>query len=61
MLNEVGYGQSGSELQLDLVYNPSGAYLPGDHRPGLKKNSKKSLKKGMASTLTISLRLPTYR
>lgn len=28
MLNEVGYGKEGSGLQLDLVYNPSGASLP---------------------------------
>ena len=30
MLNEVGYGMPGSNLKLDLVYNPSGAFLPGD-------------------------------
>lgn len=29
-LNEVGYGVEGSGLILDLVYNPSGAFLPGD-------------------------------
>lgn len=29
-LNAVGYGIEGSGLQLDLVYNPSGAFLPGD-------------------------------
>ncbi len=29
LLNEVGYGQAGSDLILDLVFNPSGAYLPG--------------------------------
>lgn len=28
MLNEIGYGKPGSELILDLVYNPSGAFLP---------------------------------
>jgi radical SAM/Cys-rich protein len=28
MLNTVGYGQENSGLQLDLVYNPSGAFLP---------------------------------
>lgn len=27
-LNEVGYGMPGSDLKLDLVYNPSGAFLP---------------------------------
>ena len=29
-LNAVGYGIPGSGLVLDLVYNPTGAYLPGD-------------------------------
>lgn len=29
-LNAVGYGMTDSELKLDLVYNPSGAFLPGD-------------------------------
>lgn len=28
MLNEVGYAQEGTGLKLDLVYNPSGAFLP---------------------------------
>lgn len=28
MLNAVGYAQEGTGLKLDLVYNPSGAYLP---------------------------------
>lgn len=30
MLNAVGYGIQGSNLKLNLVYNPSGAFLPGD-------------------------------
>ncbi|MFO7811104.1 MAG: arsenosugar biosynthesis radical SAM protein ArsS [Candidatus Delongbacteria bacterium] len=30
MLNSIGYGQKGSGLILDLVYNPSGAFMPGD-------------------------------
>jgi len=30
MLNAVGYGQQDSDLKLDLVYNPAGAFLPGD-------------------------------
>lgn len=30
MLNEVGYGQEETNLKLDLVYNPAGAFLPGD-------------------------------
>ena len=29
MLNDVGYGQEDSELDLHLVYNPLGAALPG--------------------------------
>lgn len=29
-LNKVGYGVAGSGLQLDLVFNPSGAFLPGN-------------------------------
>lgn len=32
MLNEVGYGKEGTGLELDLVYNPSGAFLPGSQR-----------------------------
>ena len=27
MLNAVGYGREGSGLELDLVYNPNGAFL----------------------------------
>jgi radical SAM/Cys-rich protein len=29
MLNDVGYGLGGPDLKLNLVYNPSGAFLPG--------------------------------
>jgi radical SAM/Cys-rich protein len=32
LLNAVGYGIEGSGLILDLVYNPSGAFLPGDQK-----------------------------
>ncbi len=28
LLNEIGYGQAGSQLILNLVYNPAGPYLP---------------------------------
>jgi hypothetical protein len=28
LLNQLGYGQEGSGLHLDLVYNPLGAFLP---------------------------------
>jgi radical SAM/Cys-rich protein len=43
MLNEIGYGIQGSELKLDLVYNPSGAFLPGDQK-ALESDFKKALK-----------------
>ncbi|WP_075340384.1 arsenosugar biosynthesis radical SAM (seleno)protein ArsS [Tenacibaculum agarivorans] len=42
MLNDVGYGKEGSGLQLDLVYNPSGAFLPGD-QAALESDFKKAL------------------
>ncbi len=42
MLNEVGYGIHGTGLQLDLVYNPSGAFLPGD-QAALESDFKKAL------------------
>lgn len=29
-LNDLGYGREGSGLELDLVANPAGAFLPGD-------------------------------
>ncbi|MEX0274095.1 MAG: arsenosugar biosynthesis radical SAM (seleno)protein ArsS [Flavobacteriaceae bacterium] len=41
-LNAVGYGKPGSGLVLDLVYNPSGAYLPGDQE-AMEKDFKKAL------------------
>jgi radical SAM/Cys-rich protein len=43
MLNEVGYGVEGSGLQLDLVYNPTGAFLPGDQKQ-LERDFKLELK-----------------
>ncbi|MEP2773795.1 MAG: arsenosugar biosynthesis radical SAM (seleno)protein ArsS [Fulvivirga sp.] len=43
MLNAVGYGIEGSGLGLDLVYNPSGAFLPGD-QSALEADFKKELK-----------------
>ncbi|CAM1339065.1 arsenosugar biosynthesis radical SAM (seleno)protein ArsS [Tenacibaculum aestuarii] len=42
MLNNVGYGVEGTGLQLDLVYNPSGAFLPGD-QAALETDFKKAL------------------
>jgi radical SAM/Cys-rich protein len=43
MLNEVGYGKEGTGLILDLVYNPSGAFLPGNQQQ-LQRDFKKELK-----------------
>ena len=43
-LNAVGYGQEGTGLMLDLVYNPSGAFLPGS-QSGLEKEFKQQLKR----------------
>ncbi len=44
MLNAVGYGVAGSDLQLNLVYNPAGAFLPPDQST-LQKEFKATLKK----------------
>ncbi|NQY06001.1 MAG: arsenosugar biosynthesis radical SAM protein ArsS [Flavobacteriaceae bacterium] len=41
-LNAVGYGIKGSGLQLDLVYNPSGAFLP-TNQEALENDFKKAL------------------
>ena len=43
MLNNVGYGMPNSNLRLDLVYNPSGAFLPGN-QTAMEKDFKKGLK-----------------
>ena len=43
-LNHVGYGQVGTDLILDLVYNPSGAFLPGDQYQ-LEAEFKRQLKR----------------
>ncbi len=42
-LNAIGYGVQNSNLKLDLVYNPSGAFLPGD-QASMEKEFKKALK-----------------
>ncbi|EOZ93684.1 Radical SAM [Indibacter alkaliphilus LW1] len=42
MLNEIGYGIPGTGLVLNLVYNPSGAFLPGSQE-GLEAEFKKKL------------------
>lgn len=43
MLNDVGYGKPESGLALDLVYNPTGAFLPGN-QDQLQRDFKKELK-----------------
>ena len=42
MLNEVGYGMVDSDLRLDLVHNPTGAFLPGN-QISMEKDFKKAL------------------
>lgn len=44
MLNAVGYGKEDSDLIIDLVYNPSGAFLPGD-QASLESEFKRQLKR----------------
>ena len=41
LLNRLGYGQDGS-LRLNLVYNPTGAFLPGD-QDALEREFKREL------------------
>ena len=43
MLNKEGYGVEGTGLILDLVYNPAGAFLPGNQSE-LERDFKKELK-----------------
>jgi radical SAM/Cys-rich protein len=42
-LNDLGYGTQGTDLVLDLVYNPGGAYLPGNQKK-LEEDYKRELK-----------------
>ncbi len=44
MLNAVGYGKEGTGLKLDLVYNPSGAFLPSSQEQ-LQSEFKRQLKR----------------
>ena len=43
LLNQLGYGQAGSDLLLNLVYNPIGAHLPPEQN-ALEADYKKNLK-----------------
>lgn len=42
LLNNQGYGMSDTDLMLNLVYNPAGAFMPGSQE-GLEKEFKKRL------------------
>jgi radical SAM/Cys-rich protein len=44
LLNEIGYGKEGSNLTLNLIYNPVGAFLPGSQK-GIEAEFKRNLKK----------------
>lgn len=44
ILNDLGYGLEGRELELNLVYNPVGAFLPPSQE-ALEKDFKKALKR----------------
>ena len=56
MLNDVGYGMPGSKLKLDLVYNPSGAFLPGD-QAALESDFKNICKKLEISNIKLPHKL----
>ncbi|MGE4233100.1 MAG: arsenosugar biosynthesis radical SAM (seleno)protein ArsS [Bacteriovoracia bacterium] len=43
LLNDLGYGKPGTGLELSLVYNPLGAFLPPE-QAGLEKDYKEELK-----------------
>lgn len=43
-LNELGYGEEGSGLELDLVANPTGAFLPAGQE-GLEKKFRRDLQR----------------
>ncbi len=43
-LNEIGYGKDDLGLQLNLVYNPNGAFLPGSQQQ-LEQDFKRELKR----------------
>lgn len=43
-LNQLGYGQPDSDLKLNLVFNPAGAFLPGDQQ-SLETDFKRALEK----------------
>ncbi len=44
LLNSLGYGRAGSGLELNLVYNPTGAFLPPS-QAGLERDFKRELER----------------
>ncbi|WP_017730546.1 arsenosugar biosynthesis radical SAM (seleno)protein ArsS [Nafulsella turpanensis] len=63
MLNAVGYGKHGSGLDLHLVYNPAGAFLPGS-QASLEKEFKQKLLKDFGvefNNLYVITNLPISR
>ncbi|EMR00829.1 arsenosugar biosynthesis radical SAM (seleno)protein ArsS [Cesiribacter andamanensis] len=63
MLNAVGYGIDGSGLQLQLVYNPSGAFLPGA-QAGLEREFRQQLQRQFGihfNSLYVITNLPISR
>ena len=54
MLNAVGYGVEGTGLTLDLVYNPSGAFLPGN-QASLEREFKQRLSRDHGVTFNSLL------
>lgn len=44
MLNEVGYGKEGTGLELNLVYNPVGAFLPSNQKE-IEQDFRKELRR----------------
>lgn len=63
MLNAVGYGKTGSGLDLHLVYNPAGAFLPGS-QASLEKEFKQKLLKDFSvefNSLFVITNLPVSR
>lgn len=62
MLNEVGYGKEDSGLKLDLVYNPAGAFLPGDQQTLTSQFKRKLLEYGIVfNDLFAITNLPVSR
>ena len=61
-LNSLGYGQPGTGLELDLVTNPAGAFLPDDQMESEKKYKHDLQKKGIVfSTLFTFANVPLGR